>query len=103
MRVLAVGYVCISVTQVLGGVMRGAGDTMTPMWISIISTIVLRIPTAYVMAALTKSEAWPNGHALSIPASLLVSWSLGMVMTIIVFAIGKWKKKMYQSVEELRD
>ena len=103
MRVLAVGYICISVSQVLGGVMRGAGDTMTPMWISIISTIVLRIPTAYVMAALTKSEAWPNGHALSIPASLLVSWSLGMVMTIVMFAIGKWKKKMYQSVEELRD
>ena len=103
MRVLAVGYICISVSQVLGGVMRGAGDTMTPMWISIISTIVLRIPTAYVMAALTRSEAWPNGHALSIPASLLVSWSLGMVMTIVMFAIGKWKKKMYQSVEELRD
>ena len=103
MRVLAVGYICVSVSQVLGGVMRGAGDTMTPMWISIISTIVLRIPTAYVMAALTRSEAWPNGHALSIPASLLVSWSLGMVMTIVMFAIGKWKKKMHQSVEELRD
>ena len=44
MRVLAVGYVCISVTQVLGGVMRGAGDTVTPMWISIISTIFLGFP-----------------------------------------------------------
>ena len=103
MRVLAVGYICVSVSQVLGGVMRGAGDTMTPMWISIISTIVLRIPTAYIMAALTRSETWPNGHALSIPTSLLVSWSLGMVMTIVAFAAGKWKKKMYQSVEELRE
>ena len=103
MRVLAVGYICVSVSQVLGGVMRGAGDTMTPMWISLISTIVLRIPTAYIMAALSRSETWPNGHALSIPSSLLMSWSLGMVMTIVVFAMGKWKKKMYQSVEELRD
>ena len=103
MRVLAVGYICISVTQVLGGVMRGAGDTVTPMWISIISTIFLRVPTAYIMAAITKNEAWPNGQPIAIFTSLLVSWSLGMVMSIIVFSLGKWKKKMYQSVEELGD
>ena len=100
MRVLAVGYICISVTQVLGGVMRGAGDTVTPMWISIISTIFLRIPTAYIMAAITKSEAYPNGHPVSIFTSLLVSWSLGMVISLIVYRIGKWKKKMYASASE---
>jgi len=97
MRVLAVGYICISVTQVLGGVMRGAGDTVTPMWISIVSTILLRVPTAYIMAALTKSEAYPNGHPVSIFTSLLVSWSLGMVISIIVFRIGQWKRKMLAS------
>jgi len=103
MRVLAVGYICISVTQVLGGVMRGAGDTVTPMWISIISTIILRVPTAYIMAALTKNEAYPNGQPIAIFTSLLVSWTLGMVMSIVVFAIGKWKKKMYLSVQQLQD
>ena len=45
-RVMALGYLGVAVTQVLGGVMRGAGDTVTPMWISIISTIVLRVPAA---------------------------------------------------------
>ena len=97
MRVLAVGYICISVTQVLGGVMRGAGDTVTPMWISIISTIFLRVPTAYLMAALTKNEAYPNGQPIAIFTSLLVSWTLGMVISIIVFRMGKWKKKMLAS------
>ena len=100
MRVLAVGYICISVTQVLGGVMRGAGDTVTPMWISIVSTIFLRVPTAYIMAALTKNEAYPNGQPISIFTSLLVSWTLGMVISIIVFRIGKWKKKMLASAAE---
>ena len=95
MRVLAVGYICISVTQVLGGVMRGAGDTVTPMWISVISTIVLRVLTAYIMAALTKNEAYPNGHPVSIFTSLMVSWTLGMIITIVVFRLGRWKKKMY--------
>ena len=100
MRILAVGYICISVTQVLGGVMRGAGDTVTPMWISIVSTILLRVPTAYIMAHLTKNELYPKGQPVSIFTSLLVSWSLGMVISIIVFGLGKWKKKMLASAEE---
>ena len=100
MRVLAAGYICVSVSQVLGGVMRGAGDTVTPMWISILSIIFLRVPTAYIMAAITKSEAYPNGHPVSIFTSLLVSWTLGMVISLIVFGMGKWKKKMYASAAE---
>ena len=35
MRILAVGYIAMGATQCLSGVMRGAGDTMTPMWISL--------------------------------------------------------------------
>jgi len=100
MRVLAVGYICVSVTQVLGGVMRGAGDTMTPMWISLVSTILLRVPTAYLMAYLTKSPDYPNGHPISIFTSLLVSWSLGMVISIVAFRFGRWKDKMYASAEQ---
>ena len=30
MRILAVGYIAMGATQCLSGVMRGAGDTMTP-------------------------------------------------------------------------
>jgi Na+-driven multidrug efflux pump len=93
-RVMAVGYICISVTQVLGGVMRGAGDTVSPMWISIISTIVIRVPTAYILAHLTKSAEFPHGQPIALFGSLMISWVLGMVLSIIVFAIGKWKKKM---------
>jgi len=35
MGILAVGYIAMAVTQSLSGVMRGAGDTVTPMWISL--------------------------------------------------------------------
>ena len=97
MRILAVGYICISVTQVLGGVMRGAGDTVTPMWISIVSTIILRVPTAYILAHFTKNAAYPNGQPFALFTSLLVSWSMGMLITLVVFRIGKWKKKMEAS------
>ena len=94
MRLMAVGYLGVAITQSLGGVMRGAGDTVSPMWISIISTVFLRVPIAYIMAHFTASEAWPQGHPFSLSASLLISWVLGAVMSCVVFKLGKWKKTM---------
>ena len=94
MRIMAAGYIGVAVTQVLGGVMRGAGDTVTPMWISIISTILLRVPVAYILAHFTASPEWPQGHPFSLSASLLISWVLGAVMSAVVFSRGKWKKTM---------
>ena len=54
MRILAVGYIAMAVTQVLSGVMRGAGDTVTPMLISLITPFFLRGPIAYGLAYLTE-------------------------------------------------
>ena len=95
-RLMAVGYICVSSTQVLGGVMRGAGDTVTPMWVSIISTIIIRIPVAYFIAYLTQSPEFPHGQPAALFGSLMFSWVMGMVISVVVFAIGKWKKKMYE-------
>lgn len=86
MRILAVGYIAMAVTQILSGVMRGAGDTMTPMWISLITTVVIRVPIAYGLAALTNS-------ADSLFISLLTSWVMGAVLTTIAYRMGRWKRK----------
>ena len=94
-RLMAVGYICVSVSQVLGGVMRGAGDTTTPMWVSMISTIFIRIPVAYGFAYLTRTPEFPHGQPAALFGSLVASWSLGMLISILVFSLGKWKKKMY--------
>lgn len=93
MRILAVGYIAMAVTQCLSGVMRGAGDTITPMWISIISTVVLRIPVAYSIAYFTRSEAYPTGRPESTFISLLISWTLGAIITMIFYKKGNWRKK----------
>lgn len=92
MRIMAVGYIAVSVTQVLGGVMRGAGDTVTPMWISICSTVLLRVPVAYILAHFTASEAYPNGHPYSLSVSLLTSWTMGMVISIVAYKLSKVRK-----------
>ena len=93
MRILAVGYIAMGVTQILSGVMRGAGDTMTPMWISIITTVIIRVPIAYGIAYFTRSEAQPTGAPESLFISLLISWVLGAVITVVLFKIGKWRDK----------
>ena len=99
-RIMAVGYICISVTQVLGGVMRGAGDTVSPMWISFVSTIFIRVPLAYGLAYLTRNEMNPHGQPIALFGSLMISWVLGMILSVIVFSIGKWKKKMRLSMAQ---
>ena len=96
-RIMAVGYLCVAVSQVLGGVMRGAGDTVTPMWVSIIQMIVIRVPLAYLLAHLTRTEELPHGSPVALFGSLMLSWTLGMIISIIVFSLGRWKKKMMAS------
>ena len=94
MRIMAAGYITIAVTQVLGGIMRGAGDTVTPMWISLFNTVVLRVPVAYIMAWFTRCEAWPNGRPESLSISLLVTWVMGAVISVIAFRRGGWRKAL---------
>ncbi|MBQ3011736.1 MAG: MATE family efflux transporter [Oscillospiraceae bacterium] len=99
MMLMAVGYICMSVTQVLGGVMRGSGDTVTPMWISIFTTIIIRVPAAYIIAHLTANSRWPNGQPWALSGSLLIAWTLGMVAQILAYKFGPWRKKMHMGLE----
>jgi len=93
MLILIPGYIAFSQTSSLGGVMRGAGDTITPMWIAIFSTILFRVPLAYLLAHLTKSEVWPHGHPYTVNIALLIGWLLASVLTIIYYRKGNWRDK----------
>ena len=93
MCILAVGYIAMAVLQSLSGVMRGAGDTVTPMWISIVQTVGLRVPLAYLMCYLTRSAEYPNGRQECIFISLLAAWLLATAITCIFYVKGNWKNK----------
>ncbi len=93
MRILAVGYILMAIIQALTGVMRGAGDTITPMWISIIETFFLRMPLAYLMVYLSRTEAMPKGNQDMIFWSLLIAWAIGAAMSIYFYKFGNWRKK----------
>ena len=94
MRILAVGYIAMAVTQCLSGVMRGAGDTMTPMWISLCTTVAIRVPLAYGISWMTRTPELPFGRSECIQISLLISWIMGAVLTTVFYMRGKWKKNI---------
>ena len=93
MKILAVGYIAVAVTQSLSGIMRGAGDTMTPMWISLITTVAIRVPLAYGISYLTRTPELEFGRSECIQISLLCSWVIGALLTALFYARGKWKTK----------
>lgn len=93
MLIMGTGYIVMEVTQCLQGIMRGAGDTMAPMWLSMISTVALRVPLAYLMTWMTRSAEHPQGLFSMMFVSMLISWIIGSLMTLAVYRIGRWKKK----------
>ena len=93
MTIIAAGYICVAITQSLSGVMRGAGDTMTPMWISLVSTILIRVPLAYIMVHMSKTPENPSGSPQVLFLSLLIAWVSGALITVLFYLKGAWKKK----------
>lgn len=93
MRIIAVGYIASSISQSFGGVMRGAGDTTTPMWISLFSTVILRVPLAYGIAYYTRSAEYPTGRPESVFITLLIAWIFGAIANAVAFKVGRWRKK----------
>ncbi|MBR3764284.1 MAG: MATE family efflux transporter [Clostridia bacterium] len=98
LQTLAFGYICFSVTQVLQGTMRGAGETQVPMWISFFATVILRLPLAYIMAYFNRTpgadSAWPNGQPSALFVSLLISWVVAMLITIVTYRMKWWRRKL---------
>ena len=99
MRLLAIGYIAFAVTQTLQGVMRGAGETVIPMWISIITTVALRMPIAYLWAWLSRSEMYPNGDPVCLYGSLLIAWITACLLSIFFYIRGKWRKRLAETLQ----
>jgi Na+-driven multidrug efflux pump len=94
MTILAVGYIAMAVTQSLSGIMRGAGDTTTPMWIALMTSVAVRIPLAYGIAYFTSPDGvLKHGWEECIQISLLATWILGAVLTFVFYRMGGWKTK----------
>ena len=73
---------------------------MTPMWISMVTTIVIRVPLAYGIAYLTRTPELPQGRYECLFISLLISWLLGALITFVFYKLGFWAKKVEGQLAE---
>ena len=87
LRIIGSFYVLFSIMFTINGVLRGAGDTLVPMFISLFSLWIIRIPVAYFLSQ--KGALGVNGIWWSIP----VGWFTGMILYYFYYRMGRWKKK----------
>jgi Na+-driven multidrug efflux pump len=72
---------------VINGVLRGAGDTLIPMFISLFSLWIIRIPVAWLLAH--NQAIGVNGIWWSIP----IGWLSGVILYYSYYKMGRWKNK----------
>ena len=85
LQLLGAGYIIFAVNMVLWGVIRGAGDAMTPLWASLINTLGIRLPSAYILVHVM-------GRPEALFVSLLLGWTSVTIISVIAYRIGKWRK-----------
>ena len=78
-------YLVFSFMFVTMGLLRGSGDTMFAMVISIISLWLVRIPISYWLSGIigTKGIWW------GIP----IAWIIGLTISTLYYFSGRWKNK----------
>jgi Na+-driven multidrug efflux pump len=85
LRVICFGYVFFGIGMVLTQALNGAGDTLTPTYINIVSFFLVQIPLAYALA--NTFHFGPRGVFIAIVAGDMVM----TLLSIYVFRRGKWK------------
>lgn len=85
LTIVSLFYIFFTLMFIYNGIMRGAGDTVWPMFFSLFSLWIIRVPIAYFLSR----EIGPSGIWWSIPAS----WIIGLALSFGYYKSGRWKKK----------
>jgi putative MATE family efflux protein len=79
-------YLPFAVMFKINGVLRGAGDTFIPMFISLISLWVIRVPLAWLFS----HRIGETGIWWAIPAG----WLIGLILYYLYYSTGRWRTKV---------
>ncbi len=78
-------YIVFGAMFVMHGTLRGAGDTLIPMFITLFSLWVLRVPFSYFLS----QQLGETGIWWGIP----IAWVFGFGASFIYYKTGRWKAK----------
>jgi putative MATE family efflux protein len=85
-------YILFTLMFIYNGIMRGAGDTFIPMFFSLISLWLIRIPLAWFLSRRLGAE----GIWWAIPAG----WLIGLSLSFGYYKTSRWKKKSVVKFDE---
>ncbi len=86
LQIVSSFYLVFTTMFVFAGVLRGAGDTLIPMFITLFALWGIRIPIAYFLSG---TSLGVDGIWWAVPAG----WTIGMSFTIVYYMTGRWKNK----------
>lgn len=85
LTIVSAFYILFTGMFIYNGLLRGAGDTMLPMFFSLLSLWLIRIPLAWIL-----SEKFGSvGIWWSIPAG----WFIGLALSYFYYKTGRWRDK----------
>lgn len=104
--IVSSAYFIFSIMFSLNGVMRGCGDTLIPMFITLFSLWIIRIPFASLLSGrmgiylqskgINIDFIWifdgrmkESGIWLAVP----IAWAIGAIFSFFYYKSGNWKKK----------
>ncbi len=84
--IVPIFYVSFSAMFTINGVFRGAGDTIIPMFITLFSLWLIRIPISWFLSERIGIE----GVWWGIP----IAWIMGLIVSFFYYLSGHWKNKV---------
>lgn len=86
LHIVGAFYIVFSAMFTITGVLRGAGATLIPMFTTLFSLWIIRIPGALFLS----SKIGVKGIWWAIP----IGWIVGLILVYIYYRTGKWKNKV---------
>lgn len=113
LMIVGSGYLFFSIMSSLNGVLRGAGDTLIPMFITLLSLWLIRIPIAALLSGrfFSTLEHWGLNmsmhpifsgslHEQGIWFAIPIAWLIGVICSFFYYRTGNWRNKSVLYVEE---
>ncbi|MBN2486318.1 MAG: MATE family efflux transporter [Bacteroidales bacterium] len=104
--IVSSAYFIFSIMFSLNGIMRGSGDTLIPMFITLFSLWIIRIPIASLLSGRFFAYFAEKGVQLNLPElfqgglaewgvwfAVPIAWATGAVFSFLYYKTGRWKKK----------
>ena len=85
LQIVSPFYMVFSMMFIFNGALRGAGDTLFPMFITIMALWIIRLPLSYLLSL--------HFGAIGIWWGIPIAWAFGVLASSLYYETGRWKKK----------